>query len=151
MTTVNKDKESRQLVRLSLKQELLLVPLLILVLGLSVYALIAAPLMMAASIMLIIFCAYSLIGIGRRLYSRAYLVVVAVLSLVAVIILAIVLNGYIKDVFNVRCGGLIGETIRCADNALLSASVIIFYTLVPLAVMSILGLLLQLRVVKIDK
>ncbi|MEO7904345.1 MAG: hypothetical protein ABIR91_00975 [Candidatus Saccharimonadales bacterium] len=144
-TNTKKPRNSGWTVTLSLWQELLLLPLYILMIALAVYGAVGVPLLTAAAIVVIIFCIYPLLSLGRAVYSKVYLAVVALAGLATMTALVRIVVGYVQDYNYVICRGFFGVKQTCVESATFSATMMLYYALVPLAVLTTIGLIFQIR------
>lgn len=99
---------------------------------------------MIASMTSIIFCVIFLFGIGQKVYSKAYVVILLLMSLAPLAVLAVLARGYILDLMGTQCMAF-GSGMSCIGAEAVSIWIVMSYSVIPLAILSVIAVIFQYR------
>ena len=135
--------------KLSHKQNILLIISSIAILALVTY-IIFQPLYLLIAPLLLVIVAFCLIPIfkSNTTYSKSYLRAHGFLAIVTIAALGYSIIQLIKDQMGIRCEGLLGSRASCAEAMWLSVWGISLFAIIPAAVLCIYGMITQARSTK---
>lgn len=148
MPKINEALNKKSL-KLSLKQNILLIVSSIVILALAMY-LIFRPLYLLIAPLLLIIVVFCLIPIlkSNTAYSKSYLRAHGLLVILTVAALGYFVIQVIKDQMGVRCEGLMGSRTSCTEAMQLSVWGVSLFAIIPAAALCLYGLFTQARVAK---
>lgn len=148
-TKLEKRVSKNYWVELSLKRELLLLPLVVAILGISIYqgmVIVYYLPAVLAYVVVALFCISFIFGIGRRMYSKIYIVILLFMGFVALSNLVIAASDYSMAALGWECR-VVGDLSSCMDSMVLRAR-IATEVATPLAILSVVAVISQFRKVK---
>lgn len=135
--------------KLSVKQNILLIVSSIVILCLVMY-IVFQPLYLLIAPLLLVIAAFCLTPVfkSNTTYSKAYLRAHGFLAIAAIAALGYFIVQLIRDQMGIRCEGLMGSRASCLESMWLSIWGISLFVSIPAAILCIYGMFTQARLSK---